>query len=221
MNVNYLALRLCETSLRNIDMNKEGTIKFECFWEQTGPVVSDRVMKELNSWREVLYDLGLIGAYPDGIGFGNISVRTKPSDQFIITGSGTGKQKQLGRNGYSLITKYSLSKNNLYCKGPVIASSESLSHAAIYETDPDVGAVVHVHHSVYWENLLDLVPSTNKDAEFGTPEMAREIIRLFHETDVVEKKILVMGGHKDGIITFGKDLDEAGGYLLAYINSII
>ena len=71
------------------------------------------------------------------------------------------------------------------------------------------------------EKLLELVPSTSKDVEFGTPEMAREIIRLFRETDVLEKKILVMGGHKDGIITFGKDLDEAGGYLLAYINSII
>jgi len=202
-------------------MNQEGTIKFECYWEQTGPVISDRELEELNSWRDVLYDLNLVGAYPGGVGFGNISIRYGGSDQFIITGSGTGKQKQLTRKEYSLITSYSLSKNNLSCKGPVIASSESLSHAAIYETDPEVNAVIHIHHAEYWEKLLSLVPSTNSDAEFGTPEMAREIIRLFHETDVVQKKILVMGGHQDGIITFGKDLDEAGGYLLAYINSIM
>lgn len=202
-------------------MNQEGTIKFECFWEMTGPVISDRVMRELNSWREVLYDLNLIGVYPDGVGFGNISVRAKSMDQFIITGSGTGKLKHLTRHGFSQITNYSLSKNNLSCKGPVIASSESLSHAAIYETDPDVHAVIHVHHSDYWKKLLYQVPATDPEAEFGTPEMAREIIRLFHETEVAQKKILVMAGHKDGIITFGKDLDEAGGYLLAYINSII
>jgi len=202
-------------------MTNEGTIKFECYWEKTGTIVSGEVLKELNRWRDVLYDLKLIGAYPDGVGYGNISVRTKPADRFIITGSGTGKQKHLTRLGYSLVTNYSLSKNMLYCKGPVIASSESLSHAAIYETDPDVQAVIHVHHLEYWERLMDRVPVTGPHAEFGTPEMAREIIRLFHDTDVAVKKILVMGGHKEGIITFGKDLDEAGSYLLAYINSII
>lgn len=202
-------------------MEQEGTLKFECFWEKTGPVISDRELEVLNSWRNVLQDLNLVGAYPDGVGFGNISIRYGGGDWFIITGSGTGKQKQLTRKEYTLIISYSLSRNNLNCKGPVIASSESLSHAAIYETDPDVHAVIHVHHAEYWKKLLRLVPSTNSDAEFGTPEMAREIIRLFHETDVVQKKILVMGGHQDGIITFGKDLDEAGSYLLGYINSIM
>ena len=202
-------------------MSQEGYIKFECYWEKTGPVVSGELFRELNRWRGILYELKLIGAYPDGVGYGNISIRTKPGDQFVITGSATGKQKNLTRLGYSRVTKFSLSQNTLYCEGPVIASSESLSHAAIYETDPDVNAVIHIHHFEYWQKLMDRVPVTAPQAEFGTPEMAREIIRLFHETDVGEKKILVMGGHKEGIITFGKDLDEAGSYLLAYINSII
>jgi len=30
-----------------------------------------------------------------------------------------------------------------------------------------------------------------------------------------------MGGHKDGIILFGKDMDEAGAYTLSYYNEIV
>ncbi|UCG27256.1 MAG: class II aldolase/adducin family protein [Bacteroidales bacterium] len=202
-------------------MNREGTVKFECFWDKTGPVITDHILKNMNSWRDILYGLNLIGTTPDGIGFGNISLRSKSQGKFFITGSGTGQKEHLTRQCISLVTSYSFVRNKLTCKGPVIASSESLSHAAIYETDPEINAVIHVHHEEYWKKLLLAVPSTNKKAEFGTPEMAREIIRLFRETDVANKRIMVMGGHKDGIITFGKDLDEAGGYLLAYINSII
>lgn len=39
--------------------------------------------------------------------------------------------------------------------------------------------------------------------------MAEGIKRLFKETNVKNKKILVMGRHKEGIISFGKDLREA------------
>ena len=68
-----------------------------------------------------------------------------------------------------------------------------------------------------WERLINKIPTTSPEAEYGTPEIARDIIRLFKETDVKEKKILVMGGHKEGIISFGKDLDEAGNVLLSYL----
>jgi hypothetical protein len=38
---------------------------------------------------------------------------------------------------------------------------------------------------------------------------------LFAETALSEEKILVMGGHPEGIISFGNDLEEAGQVLLA------
>jgi hypothetical protein len=47
-----------------------------------------------------------------------------------------------------------------------------------------------------------------------TPEMANEIKRLFKETLVAVEKILVMGGHVGGIISFGGTLEEAGKILL-------
>jgi L-ribulose-5-phosphate 4-epimerase len=61
--------------------------------------------------------------------------------------------------------------------------------------------------------------STLETVEYGTPEMARETVRLFNETDVKEKKILVMAGHKEGILSFGKDLNEAREVLLKYFNN--
>ena len=48
------------------------------------------------------------------------------------------------------------------------------------------------------------------------PEMAEEVIRLFKETDVKEKKILAMAGHEEGVVSFGKNLKEAGQILLEY-----
>lgn len=199
----------------------EGYVKFNCEWEKSGTIISDSVYDKINNWRDILYGLKLIGANEKKIGFGNISVRVKNKSDFIITGAGTGKISKLTQKHYSKVTDYSLTKNSLVCKGPVKASSESLSHAIIYELDPEINAVIHGHNMEYWEKLIHQVPTTYEDIPYGTPEMAKEIIRLFRETDVSEKRILIMGGHQEGIITFGKDLDEAGGYLLAYINTII
>ena len=193
---------------------QEGYIKFNCHWTKAGPVSQDYI-REMNVWRDKLYALGLIGVYEDGIGFGNISMRFE-GNTFIITGSATGGLKQLNENHFTLVTSYDLEQNSLECKGPIKASSESLTHAAIYESTREVQAVIHVHNIKLWKKLINKVPTTRSDAEYGTPEMAREIKRLFTETEIKEKKILVMGGHEEGIITFGENLDEAGEKLLEY-----
>jgi len=49
---------------------------------------------------------------------------------------------------------------------------------------------------------------------YGTTEMANEIKRLFIEANVKAEKIIAMAGHKEGLIAFGKTLDEAGEILL-------
>ena len=63
-------------------------------------------------------------------------------------------------------------------------------------------------------DLLDRVPTTSKAAEYGTPEMACEIIQLFQTGEVHRRKLFVIAGHEGGIVTFGSDLEEAFAVLM-------
>src|SRR5262249_23291093 len=107
------------------------------------------------------------------------------------------------------IVAYDFARNCLSYESAAIPSSESFTHAAIYESDPSASAVIHCHDSVLWRMPLDRVPTTPKAIAYGTPEMAYEIIRLFEISDVRSKKIFVMSGHQDGIVAFGKNLEDA------------
>lgn len=190
-------------------MVEDGYIKFNCEFVRSSALASSKLVN-LKKWRDKLYTLGLIGAYPDGIGFGNISERIPGSDRFVITGSATGNIPCLDDDGYTTVVEYSFPRNYLKCEGPVKASSESLSHAAIYHSDRSVNAVIHIHHLKLWEYSINRIPTTSTFVQYGTPGMALEISRLFAETDLPCKKILVMGGHREGLVSFGRDLEEAG-----------
>ena len=185
----------------------EGYIKFNCKRIPSDDIPLDKVA-DLNFWRKIMYDKGLIGIYPDGIGFGNISIRCD-ENTFLISGSATGGIPVLDKSHYSLVTDYNLQTNSLICKGPINASSESLTHALIYESSPSTNAVIHIHNLALWNQLMHKVPTSDEQVPYGTPEMAKEIKRLFEETNLSNEKIIVMGGHEEGIISFGKNLEEA------------
>jgi ribulose-5-phosphate 4-epimerase/fuculose-1-phosphate aldolase len=190
----------------------EGYIKFNCTWIPSNDIPSDKVAA-LNVWRNIMYKKGFIGMYPDGIGFGNISMRCDEKT-FLISGSATGGLATLNESHYSLVIDYDLSINSVTCVGPLKASSESLTHALIYECSATTNAVIHIHNLELWNRLMHHVPTSNENISYGTPEMANEIKRLFDETALSQEKILVMGGHREGLISFGKDLDEAGNILI-------
>jgi hypothetical protein len=61
---------------------------------------------------------------------------------------------------------------------------------------------------------LNEAPTTSKAAEYGTAELAYEIMQLFKRTDVPSRKIIVMAGQEAGILTLGKDLEEAFAVLM-------
>lgn len=198
---------------------EEGYVKFHAEWEKSPPMPLN-FFKDLNKWRDRMYNLGLVGVYPEGIGYGNISQRFDKKGSFLITGSATGQLQKLTASHYSMVSKVRIEKNWLRCQGPVIASSESMSHAVIYRECPAVQGVIHVHHYRLWDHLLHQVPTTPKSAAYGTPEVALEIIRLLRDTDLSKIKIFVMEGHKEGIFTFGNTLDEAGEILLHYYHQL-
>ena len=199
-------------------MNEEGVIKFNCNWIKSEPLEME-LLKEINACRNELFKKGLIGVTIDGIGFGNISTRFE-KNTFIITGSGTGKISGFTNEHYTLVSDYDIVANTLTAIGPVIASSESLTHAMIYELQPEINAVIHVHDFKLWKWLLEILPSTKEDVEYGTPAMANEIKRLFAESNLTNNKIFAMAGHEEGVVCFGKDFEKAMQVLMKRINEL-
>lgn len=200
-------------------MIDEGYVKYQCHWIESKPLSYEQIA-EINQWREQLYQLNLIGMYENGIGFGNISIRYTPSGEFIISGTQTGSLPTLTEHHYAIVTDFDLDQNSLTCTGPIQASSEALTHATLYTANPKIQAIIHVHHLPLWQNLMNQVPTTAQNCPYGTPEMAREIIRLFDQENLMETQILVMAGHEEGIISFGETLTEAGSLLLNYYNNL-
>lgn len=189
-------------------MKEEGVIKFNCTWIKAAPL-DIALIEELNAWRNRLFELKLIGVNKNGIGYGNISTRFQ-QDKFIITGSATGKFKNLTPEHYTLVTDYDLYKNTLTTVGPVRASSESLTHAIIYESQKGINAVMHIHHLKLWNKLLDTLPATRNDIEYGTIEMAEEIVRLFKRQIFLNTKYLPWRGTKKVSYLLGKTLLKQG-----------
>ncbi|MEM8525220.1 MAG: class II aldolase/adducin family protein [Bacteroidota bacterium] len=189
-------------------MLDEGYIKFQANWIKK-EVITDANICELNHWRQEMHRLSLIGAYSNGIGYGNISQRIGKSNQFYISGSKTGNFKRLSATHYAIVQSVEISNNSLTCKGLTIASSESMSHAVIYEECNWVQGVIHVHHLGLWKKLLHKVPTTAKSVPYGSPEMAYSIVDLLRNKDTQVQQIFVMEGHEEGIFAFGKDLEAA------------
>ncbi len=204
---------------------EEGVIKFQQRFTKKSPI-NDEIIEDLNFWRQLLYYNHLIGKDPtkyNGAAYGNLSKRLGYNKsinkrKFVITGTQTSGLAKLTNEHYSMVLEYYPESNLVFSEGPIRASSESMTHGAIYDLDNSLRYVFHGHAHNIWRFSKNLkIPITLEDVEYGTPEMAEEVKRLFKETDVINKKIFAMGGHKDGIISFGKTIEESGMTMLNYL----
>jgi ribulose-5-phosphate 4-epimerase/fuculose-1-phosphate aldolase len=197
----------------DLDMAETGSIKFT--WQQVPAEIGGFAgFAELNEYRRKLLELGMIGLDSNGVGFGNLSIRDGATSRFYITGSGTGGISELIPSHYARVVAYDFARNWLQCEGSTVASSESLTHAAVYELDPTVFSVIHCHDTKLWAALLEMdAPATPKRVEYGTPAMAHAVRDLFKATDMRWKKIFAMAGHEGGVVAFGRDPEEAFGVL--------
>ena len=101
--------------------------------------------------------------------------------------------------------------NRVESHGQVMPSSESMTHGAIYALGSHIRWVFHSHTATVWRRARELrIPTTDPRVAYGTPEMAREVERLYRTTSLPEQGLLAMGGHEDGIVAFGRTADEAG-----------
>jgi L-ribulose-5-phosphate 4-epimerase len=194
----------------------EGYIKFDCHLSEGTNGLSDENFHLLNKWRDKLFQEGLIGCYPGDIGFGNISIRF--GEGFIITGTATGCKKKLMKDDYVRVDRYNILKNEIHCTGKIRASAESLTHAAVYEARPETVAVIHVHSVDLWEKYRGIMPTSSYSAEYGTPEIALAVKSLCSDVNIKTNDVIIMGGHKDGIIAFGNDLNTAGDKILRLLS---
>lgn len=178
----------------------------------------------LAGWRTVLAGLGLVGQDParyDGAGYGNVSARIGPfpgargARPFLISGTRTGGRPCADLAHFALVERYAIADNRVHSRGPIAPSSESMTHGAIYDLGGHIRCVLHAHSPAIWRRRRTLrLPTTAEAIDYGTPEMAREIARLARDTPLLDRPILAMGGHEDGVIAFGRDPDAAGRLLV-------
>ncbi len=177
-------------------------------------------IRNQNRIRTELFDLGLIGVTPEGIGFGNISSRLSMSDSFIISGAATGNKRELKESDYSEVLSFDIEKNSVTCIGKIKSSSESMTHGAIYHLNKAIKCVIHVHHSSMWEYMISHhYDTTSPDAAFGTQELATEIRDIVKGKGLL-KGIIALKGHKDGVIAYGQELNEVKDLILEVYNKV-
>ena len=194
----------------NVD---EGYVKYDSNWTRA-PAVESRVVTLLDRWRRSLFDAKLIGYDTDlEVGYGNLSIRYGDIG-FIISGTQTGHLANTTGEHYCRVTGYDIDVNRLQCEGPCQASSEALTHAALYGLDPRINAVVHVHSEALWSAHRDRLPTTRADIRYGTPAMAHEFERLYRAGDLARERLAVMAGHAQGLIAVGGTLADAAGRIL-------
>jgi len=196
----------------------DGIIKFNYACDNHNYIIPQSVYACLNPVRNFLHNKGYIGVYSNGISYGNISIRSNNS-HFFITASNTGFLKQTLKKHYVKVTKCAPEENLLVYEGSGLPSSESLSHYIIYKESPTINAVIHIHDKLLWHKLKDTLPTSSPHITYGSLEMVYEIKQLFKSTNLAREKILVMGGHEDGIIVFGEDINEALGKINEFLSN--
>jgi hypothetical protein len=207
---------------------REGVIRFAADHrsEPLDPALA-ALAERLAGWRRILRALELLGQDPDrygGYGYGNLSARVPPYPAppgrraFLVSGTQTSGREATELAGFALVERSEPAANRVASRGPVLPSSEALTHGALYDLTSEIRAVFHVHSPELWRRAGELgVPVTAPDAAEGTPALAAEIRRLRPGWVLAGCGVVAMGGHQDGVLAFGRTEEEAGTRLLAAV----
>ena len=195
-------------------MDREGVIKFSLHTDHEVRVPHDlpKAQSEILGWCQVLKKMGWFGQDPhryEGLGFGNISFRIGPRfatsgrRSFAITGSQAGARAQISKEDVALVSKYHLKQHTLWKAPGINPSSESLTHAAVYDGAPNARVCFHVHCPTVWQarHILGL-PCIPISVRYGTPQMSAAIRSLCVRQKVGFDVPIAMDGHTDGLLCF-------------------
>lgn len=207
-------------------METEGVIKFEARHQGTSLREQDvpPTFEALLGWRSILFDTGGVGAHPHrygGVGFGNVSMRVgargapRGARRFLVSGTQTSGIEHVGARDFAVVDTYDLRRGIVCSRGTVLPSSESLTHAAIYDHGPHIQCVLHVHEPSIWRARDALrLAVTPADVRYGTPEMAAAFADALRSG---RGDVVVMAGHEDGVVVFGRSVEEAGVSLVSVL----
>lgn len=189
----------------------EGIIQYDQSGFIFTPPLPAHEYSVLEKYREMLNQMKLIAAYDNGLGYGNISMRkdyshlhSTPRPQFLITGTQTGHLQYLTGEHYTRVIDFDIQRFMVVAQGTARASSETVTHASIYEMNPAINAVIHIHHPQIWTEMIkENYPATGKWIPYGTLEMAVAVKSCIHDKT---QGLIVMKGHKEGAIAYGPNL---------------
>lgn len=198
---------------------REGVIKFSLKHRALSEPVSSpelressvsgnsSVLEELRQWRDLARRLYLLGQDPkryQGLGYGNISARDSETT-FLISASQTSGVVVSDDTTFARVLAADLKHNEIVSEGVHPPSSESMTHAALYQCSEQVQWVVHSHCPDIWNASDQLgLPFTEETIPYGTPDMAYAVQALFHQMASPEQGIFVMKGHQDGVVSYGQ-----------------
>jgi hypothetical protein len=184
----------------------EGVIRYNSTY-LPGTSVEGCQAEELLACWHLAREYGWIGEDDSGVGYGNLSQRDPHAPTtFLITGTQTSHYKTLTAEKLSHVLECDIHGNRVVCSGPVQASSETLTHAAVYNADESVHFVLHIHNRYLWHKLQVDHPITAENLCYGTPELALAVTRLVQK--VPPLNAIVMLGHENGIVVYSKNSDE-------------
>lgn len=179
-----------------------------------------RVARRLLAPRAELRRRGWLGRDADrygGFAYGNLSARC--GDGFVVSGTQTSDLDGTEDELFCWVRGWRLEENRVTSTGPVAPSSESLSHAALYQAASRVRAVLHVHAPELFESAAGrALPATGPEAEAGTVAIALDLLRLGRALPAAG--VVRMAGHRDGLLAHGAGAGEALATLTALADSV-
>lgn len=202
----------------------DGYIKYDRSHFTKAAALKEHEFTDIEKWRAILFEKELIGEYQkEKIGYGNISKRADYSHykktsqpQFCISATQTGKHPILNGNHYTRVLDFNISENIIVAQGPNEASSESLTHGAIYSSNQEINYVFHIHSKKIWLGMIkDKLPTTSAEIPYGTMQMANAVQDI---TNQHYEGWFAMEGHEDGVVIYSKQIEKAGELTLELYN---
>lgn len=173
---------------------------------------------EFKAWRSILFTLDLIGQHPDrngGYAYGNLSFANPPG--FVITASQSSGTPTLEPEDLVQVTHASHSRFWIEALGSRPPSSDAMTHAAIYQMDPRVRFIFHIHSDEVWSvrDALNL-PETPEDVAPASPEMAQAAAQLM-QTHQSRPLVFAAAADRNSIFALSHHIRDCGGLLVSYL----